>query len=422
MLAIALIIGCIPIYSSNANAQAQECDTTYYATNDILYYNPCEICSTSESSLTGNSNEEKVFKWFVSKGFNAAQAAGMMGNISVESSFNPFRMQTTYSNSGIESVLPPDAHSGYNKAFGLVQWDGGRRQQVLKKTIEKFPDYVTLINSYGKSADGYKDAEPAKGDAFLTFQLEFVYQELENGYTRVYNEIKAQPDTVEGVVNSAEIWNRKYEVSADRSQKRHEIAKGYYTQFKDSAASITPADGSGSANAGDCGSEPAGDVVWYSQCDPKWGTVGYAGNTICAVGCGPSSMAIILASLIDKNITPKDVAAVAGNQSGGTSSWQALIAGVNQKWNVGISGKPLTMDEAVEFVKSGKGYVWMGGSGNPPFTKVGHLVAMVGVTSDGKVTIADPYGEGPGHQKMGNYTVAEIEAQTGSGIFGVPKK
>lgn len=418
VIAIVLAIAGVPVvYNSQTNAQTPECDTVYYATNDILYYNPCETCSSGSVSLDGNSNEEKVFKWFVGKGFNAAQAAGMMGNINTESSFNPFRMQTTYSSQGIEAVLPPGAHAEYHKAFGLVQWDGGRRQQVLTQTADKFPDYITLINSYGKSADGYKEAPPEKNDSFLTFQLEYVAQELEKGYSHVYEQIKAQPDTEEGVRNSAEIWNRKFEVSGDYTQDRHNKGVEYYNQFKGLAGS-TSSGGGGQCSSG----EPAGNVVWYNQCDPKWAKTGYAGYDICQVGCGPSSMAIILASLHDKNITPPDVAAVAGNQSGGTSSWQALIAGVNQKWNIGISGKPLTMDEAVEFVKSGKGYVWMGGSGEPPFTKSGHLVAMVGVTSDGKVTIADPYGEGPGHQKIGNYTVAQIESQTGSGLFGVPKK
>lgn len=419
ILALVVVFSCIPL-ANNVSAQQAECDTVYYSANDILYYNPCETCQSGLVSLTGNTNEEKVFKWLIGKGFNAAQAAGMMGNMHTESSFNPFRMQTTYSNRGIEAVLPPSSHPEYMKAFGLVQWDGGRRQQILGQISVKFKDYISSINSYGKSADGYKDAPPEVNDTMLTFQLEYVVQELEKGYTHVYDQIKAQPDTEAGVENAAEIWNRKYEVSADYSKDRHKKGLEYYKQFKDAVGSISTAGGACSSG------EPAGNVVWYSQCDPKWKDIGYAGNTICRVGCGPSSMAIILASIVDKNITPPDVAAVAGNQSGGTSSWQALIDGVNQKWNVGISGKNLTMDEAIEFVKSGKGYVWIGGSGEPPFTTGGHMVAMVDVTAEGKITIADPFGEettvdGKGREKIGTYTVAEIESQSG-GRFGVPKK
>ncbi len=418
----ALLISFVPIVFSQSAHAAEKCDTIFYSSNDILYYNPCEKCTTSGSTILGGSNEEKTFKWFRAKGLNAAAAAGILGNIDHESSFNPFRMQTTYSERGIDAVHPIESVSGYNLAFGLVQWDGGRRQEVLKQMSNKFPDYKELINSYGKSADGYKQAPPEKNDAVLDFSLTYVDLELSKGYTRVYDEIKGVPDTEEGVVTATETWNRKYEVSADYTQQRHEKAKGYYRQFKD--AVIPNVDTSSGGNG--CGAPtPAGEVVHYLQTDPKWTNVGYAGSNIGEVGCGPTSMAIILASLVDKNITPPDVAAVAGQQSGGTSSHGDLIKGVNQKWGLSISTTPLTMQEAIEFVKAGKGYVWMGGTApekqKGPFTTGGHMVAMVGVNSDGSVIIADPYGDGVGHQKIANYPAEQIAAESG-GRYGVPKK
>ncbi len=421
LLIAVLVFSSVPLLTT-ANAAAETCDTVYYSANDILFYNPCETCSTSGTALIGGSNEEKVYTWLTGRGFNPAQAAGIMGNINTESSFNPFRMQTTYSASGIEAVLPIQAHNEYNKAFGLIQWDGGRRQQVLTQLEDKFPNFATSINAYGKSADGYKgvnggeagDEEAIKAnDAYLAFELEFMYQELSNGYKSVFAQIQAQPNSEEGVVNSTEIWNRKFEVSGDYTQNRHNKAKEYYAQFKDATKP--------SAAGGQCSNgEPAGKVVWYSQTDTRWASIGYAGSNIGEVGCGPSAMAIILASTIDKNITPPDVAAVAGVQSLGTSSHANLIAGVKEKWGVNITSG-ITFNEAVEFVKSGKGYVWMGGGGPPPFTKVGHLVAMVGVTSDGQITIADPFGDGPGHQHIGNYPPAQIAAGGGS-YYGVYKK
>jgi hypothetical protein len=412
LLVVMLVIASVPVFASS-NASAEECDTVYYSANDILWYNPCETCSTSGQKLLGTSNEEKIFRWLTGKGFNAAQAAGIMGNIQVESSFNPFRMQTTYSNQGIEAVLPIDSHSEYNKAFGLVQWDGSRRQQVLRQIEDKYPEFISDINNYGKSADGYKNAD-TKNDEYLAFELEFMYQELENGYKRVFDEIKAQPDTEEGMAAAAGIWNQKYEVSSDSNANRAANAKVFYDQFKDAAAP--------QAAGGQCSSgEPAGEVVWYSQTDTRWANIGFAGGTIGPLGCGPTSMAMILASLVDKNITPPDVAAVAGNQQGGTSSHANLIAGVNEKWNLNISATDIGFDAAVEFVKSGKGYVWVGGQGAPPFTNGGHMVAMVGVASDGQITIADPAGDATGHQRIGNYPPSQIAA-TGGAYYGVPKK
>jgi hypothetical protein len=411
IVVLVLVVTSIPILNT-ATAKAENCDTVYYSANDIVWYNPCETCSTSGQKLLGTTNEEKIFKWLTAKGFNAAQAAGVLGNIQVESSFNPFRMQTTYSEQGIEAVLPVDQHSDYNRAFGLVQWDGSRRQQVLRQIEDKYPDFKADINAYGKSADGYKNAD-TKNDEYLAFELEFLYQELENGYKSVFEAIKAQPDTEAGMREAAGIWNSRYEVSADSNENRANNAKVYYDQFKDAAA---PQSAGGSCSSG----EPAGEVVWYSQTDARWANIGYAGSTIGIAGCGPTSMAMILASLVDKNITPVDVAAAAGTQVGETAHGE-LIRGVNEKWNLNISATDIGFDAAVEFVKSGKGFVWIGGKGEAPYTKGGHMVAMVGVTSDGQITIADPAGDMTGHQRIGNYPASQIAAGGGA-FYGVPKK
>lgn len=419
LAAAVLALTSVPLYT--ANAQAQECDTIFYQSNDILFYNPCEVCSASNvENLTGDTNIEKVYRWLVAREFNPAQAAGIMGNINVESSFNPFRMQTTYSEQGIERVLPANQVSGYNLAFGLVQWDGSRRQQVLTQTEAKFPDFKTEINEYGKSADGYKSAAVEVNEGYLTFQLEFMYLELQNGYRAVFDDIKAQPNTEAGAREVTEIWNRRYEVSGDYTQNRHDQSVEYWNQYKDLA-------GTGVASAGgECSSgEPAGEIVWYSQCDSNWNLSMYAGDTFCNVGCGPTAMAIILASLVDKNITPVDVGRVAGIQQGGTSDHSSLIRGVNQKWGVNMDQQSVRLEEAIEFVKSGKGYVWMGGAGGLPFTGGGHLVAFVGVTSDGKLTIADPYGDNRSstgmHQRIANFSKEEIAAHMQS-AYRVPKK
>src|SRR5690606_30851836 len=95
------------------------------------------------------------------------------------------------------------------------------------------------------------------------------------------------------------------------------------------------------------------------------------------------------------------------------------------KWPVDITAS-LTLDQAIEFIKSGKGLVWAGGTGAPPFTKGGHMVALVAITSDGKITVADPVGDnkdgsGNQHQRMGSYTKAELQATIGS-MYGVSKK
>jgi hypothetical protein len=106
-------------------------------------------------------------------------AAGIMGNMQVESGFNPFRLQVageTY-----ESLVNSD---GYNKAFGLVQWDGSRRVAVLNVigSTESNKQYVST--NYGKLATDYKKAPSEINDIFLTTELDYMYKESTPGGSR----------------------------------------------------------------------------------------------------------------------------------------------------------------------------------------------------------------------------------------------
>lgn len=393
---------------------------TDYVGQGITHYDTRVPCAGGGGGgLSGSTNPEKVFNYFTGKGLSAAAAAGIMGNMQAESTFNPFRMQDP----PLSNVLPIDSHSEYMKAFGLVQWDGGRRQDILNAISGKWPDFQTTIDAYGQSADGSSSAP--QNDDYLSFELDWIWQELNGSYQSALSGLQAVQNTSDGARQASVVWDTRYEISdGSASDYRADNAAGFFDQF--SAGGSSGSTTSTSVGSGLCGSAtPGGDVVYYSQLDPKWADSPYAGDTIANVGCGPTSMAIILATLVDKSITPPDVAAVAGNQSGGTSNHQALISGVMAKWPVNITGT-LSLDEAIQFVRSGQGLVWMGGQGAPPFTQGGHLVAMVGVTSDGMITIADPVGDGSDgagqlHAKIKDYTKAEIQAGMGS-AYGVSKQ
>ncbi len=55
-------------------------------------------------------------------------------------------------------------------------------------------------------------------------------------------------------------------------------------------------------------STPAGKYVYYSQCGGGFDTYPLpSGCTVCAAGCGPTTVAMIAASYSDKSITPKTV-------------------------------------------------------------------------------------------------------------------
>jgi murein DD-endopeptidase MepM/ murein hydrolase activator NlpD len=90
--------------------------------------------------LTGNSNAAKAFNFFVSKGLQPHQAAGIVGNLIAESSVIPDRKQ----GSGLQTIQSP-LEIVPNVGFGIAQWTtAGRQQALLKFAREQNADPLTL--------------------------------------------------------------------------------------------------------------------------------------------------------------------------------------------------------------------------------------------------------------------------------------
>jgi hypothetical protein len=54
--------------------------------------------------------------------------------------------------------------------------------------------------------------------------------------------------------------------------------------------------------------QPAGKYVYYAQCGGSYDSYPLpSGCTVCQAGCGPTTVSMITASYIDKNITPKTI-------------------------------------------------------------------------------------------------------------------
>lgn len=394
---------------------ADSIDEQFYSSNDILFYNPNDTCGSSVGTLTGSDNMTKIWNWFLTKGMSKNGAAGILGNMQTESGFNPFRFQ-----GGMKDTDIFNYNSG--NAWGLAQWDGSRKQTLLNALLRDKPDYSKYLSlTYGAGAGDFSNAPADVNDYLIQYELEFLYTEASPGGNRstVWGDLKNSSSAGD----AADLFNSDFEGSSDTSTGRRTQAETILTQLSGGSAASSSSSSTSSSAGCDTTAQPAGLVVYYSQHDPKWAQTAYSGGTIDEDGCGPTSMAMILASLVDKTITPPDVVAVAGQQSGGTSSYANLINGVNQKWGLSIQSKLVSMDEAINFVQSGKGYVWMGGSGDTvatPFTPGGHMVAMVGVKDNGNtITIADPHN--PPHEQIKDWPRSVIEASSGSRIE-VPKK
>ncbi len=168
-------------------------------------------------ALVGNTNEEKIWNYFKSKGLNDYSCAGIMGNLYAESALNPKNLQSNGNKKlGItddEFVIIVD-EGLYSKeqfikdsyGFGLAQWTYHTRKKALYE----------YIKSKNKSI----------GD--MEMQLDFLYKELSEGYKHVLNTLKIATS----VLQASNAILLKYEKPADQSvnaqNKRASYGQKYY--------------------------------------------------------------------------------------------------------------------------------------------------------------------------------------------------
>jgi hypothetical protein len=177
-------------------------DADFYSSNSILFYDPRSLCGDTSGGgtvgtiLSGDSIEEKVWNFLVTKGLTAEQTAGVMGNISHESGFRP------------------DAVEGGNGiGFGLVQWSFGRRTALEQAA-----------------------AQAGKNPSDLSFQLDYLYEELSSrgvnyskyqgkGYTSEWDGLTKQSTVEDAVVFFHHEFEVSYLINFDKP--------GYVSKFHD---------------------------------------------------------------------------------------------------------------------------------------------------------------------------------------------
>ena len=106
---------------------------------------------SGKSNFSGSGNAEKVFNFFVSKGFEPFQAAAFVGNFGWES--------------GSENINPTAVGDNGN-AFGIAQWNSRR------------PQLYEFASKNNKPVDS------------LETQLEFAWYEMQNEESSAYEAIK----------------------------------------------------------------------------------------------------------------------------------------------------------------------------------------------------------------------------------------
>jgi LAS superfamily LD-carboxypeptidase LdcB len=140
---------------------------------------------------------ELVMAFLVGKGLSVAGAAGVAGNIKIESNFNPA------------------AVGDRGTSFGLAQWHKDRKDQLV---------------AYAKS----KDQHP--GDAQL--QLEYLWNTLVSSYSSLTNYLKSAKDPRDAAYQFAKQYERPATISNKRLDYAEQYAKEYDPSIIDRLADL----------------------------------------------------------------------------------------------------------------------------------------------------------------------------------------
>ena len=214
----------------------------------------------------------------------------------------------------------------------------------------------------------------------------------------LYGKLDYSASITDRVLNIS-VWDLNPEEYMDRltftQEEKDWAALLYSVMAEDQSTSIIDTDGTGyyGTDYGDITfSNAATPVVYYNQTDARWGNKPYGKtSTIGRAGCGPTALAIAVASLTNNKVTPYDVAqwSVAnGGLCEGSGSYHSLIPNGGRHYGLTVTSIGRDCKKLVEALQSGKLVIAIMSKGH--FTSGGHFIVLRGVTEDGKILVADP--------------------------------
>lgn len=142
--------------------------------------------TTHAGSQVDNSPQRMAYDFLMKQGLTQGMVLGLMGNINVESGFNPNAQNGQY--------------------YGLLQWDSNRQQ-----SLKKFANDV-----HGDMGD-------------MSTQLAFIAYELKNIETDAYNKVTTKSNTPEEYAHNLDQWYVRSDHST--SWQRQQDAREYYNKY-----------------------------------------------------------------------------------------------------------------------------------------------------------------------------------------------
>lgn len=178
----------------------------FYRENEILYYNESDICAAPSASgvaagapLVGSDNQEKAFNFFMQKGLANFKAAGIVGNLIVES--------------GGPQLDPAVKQFSGGPGRGIVQWEVGGRWDTSNPNMLDFAAKNNL--------------DPLTLEA----QLAFLWEELQTSEKRAFTALDATTNVDEAASQFMLKFERPRDQSRAKQLGRVKLAEGVLARY-----------------------------------------------------------------------------------------------------------------------------------------------------------------------------------------------
>ena len=140
----------------------------------------------------------------------------------------------------------------------------------------------------------------------------------------------------------------------------------------------------------------------------------YAGETIAAAGCGPTSAAMVLSYLTGQEVTPPEACAYStqhGFATNGNGTYEALFPSIGKAYGLTVKQESQTATNIINSLSQGNVIIAHMGPGE--FTRGGHYIVLRETDGKGNVLVADP--ANPNRNKW--YPASIFEAQRRGSMY-----
>lgn len=133
-------------------------------------------------------------------------------------------------------------------------------------------------------------------------------------------------------------------------------------------------------------------VTYFNQSEPPWAEALYGQDPIDKFGCGPTTMAVVVASLSGEETDPAEMARWAsdhGYWAPRSGSYLSIVEGTAKAYGLRVESRPDIDAEGLQRALSA-GHMAVALMTKGHFTNSGHFILLRGTTLDGGILVADP--------------------------------